>query len=293
MNRLKSLREKCGMKQSELGKLLNVKDAAISKYESGKIPLTDNTLIALSNIFGVSVDYLLGLTDEQQSHTQLEWQYAPVQNRFGTILSKYRTQNNLSNKDFSIMLGISVELECDLESGKYSPSMPIIQKIAEITRYDVDYIIGAQDKTTIPNGKIEFNGILCEAFISESDLHFRSRFEELCLKHDINNDNAKEKLGLTHQEYIDIKFNRMPTLSELLRISYAFNVSIDYLIGRTDSLITTLSSDEIELLLNYRDCEEHYKKNIRQRANELSIISIGESVAAETPLRKTGTDSGK
>ena len=60
MNRLKLLREERGMKQSELGKLLNVKDAAISKYESGKVPLTDNTLMALSKIFGVSVDYLLG-----------------------------------------------------------------------------------------------------------------------------------------------------------------------------------------------------------------------------------------
>lgn len=59
MNRLKLLREKHNMKQSELGKLLNVKDAAISKYESGKVPLTDNTLIELSKIFNVSIDYLL------------------------------------------------------------------------------------------------------------------------------------------------------------------------------------------------------------------------------------------
>lgn len=44
MNRLKSLRESRGMKQSELGKFLNVQDAAISKYESGKVQLTGDTL---------------------------------------------------------------------------------------------------------------------------------------------------------------------------------------------------------------------------------------------------------
>lgn len=39
-NRVRVLREQAGMTQAELGKLLNVRDAAISKYESGKIPLT-------------------------------------------------------------------------------------------------------------------------------------------------------------------------------------------------------------------------------------------------------------
>ena len=87
----------------------------------------------------------------------------------------------------------------------------------------------------------------------------------------------------------------MPTLSELLKISYAFNVSVDYLIGKTDSLIVSLTDDELELLLNYRDCKDNYKKNLRQRANDLSIASIDHSVAADEPLplRKTGTDSGK
>lgn len=69
MNKLKLLRETAGMTQTELGKLLNVKDSAISKYESGKIPLTDETLLQLAEIFNVSIDYLLGkdhLEQEQE-----------------------------------------------------------------------------------------------------------------------------------------------------------------------------------------------------------------------------------
>lgn len=62
MNRIKSLREEQGMTQSELGKLLNVKDAAISKYESEKVPLTAETILKLSEIFSVSTDYILGRT---------------------------------------------------------------------------------------------------------------------------------------------------------------------------------------------------------------------------------------
>lgn len=60
MNKLKILREERGMKQSELGQLLNVKEAAISKYESEKVLMTSDTLIELSKIFNVSIDYILG-----------------------------------------------------------------------------------------------------------------------------------------------------------------------------------------------------------------------------------------
>lgn len=52
----------------------------------------------------------------------------------------------------------------------------------------------------------------------------------------------------------------MPTLSELLRISYGLGLSLDYLVGRTDIPNIDLSSDEVELLINYRDCIEPYKK---------------------------------
>lgn len=60
MNRLKILRTKYGMKQSELGKLLNVKESAISKYETGSVAMTGETLIKVADIFKVSVDYILG-----------------------------------------------------------------------------------------------------------------------------------------------------------------------------------------------------------------------------------------
>ncbi len=98
MNRLKALREERGMKQSELGKLLNVKDAAISKYESGKIPLTGDTLIALSEIFAVSIDYILGNDNYVLGESEQEWQYPVTQNRFGSLLIQYRKKNHFQRR---------------------------------------------------------------------------------------------------------------------------------------------------------------------------------------------------
>lgn len=64
MNRIRSLREAQGWSQDDLGLKLNVKRAAISKYETGSISLSDDTLRKLADVFGVSIDYLLGRTDD-------------------------------------------------------------------------------------------------------------------------------------------------------------------------------------------------------------------------------------
>ena len=254
----------------------------------------------ISHVLNISTDYLLGLTDEQHLETDYEWRYAPAQNRFGTILSKYRKQNNLSHKDFATQLDISEELLFDLESGKHSPSMSLIQKIAKVTKYDIDYITGAKDSTQIPNGIIKINNVSFDCFENESDVYFKTRFEELCLKKNITLENTEKFLGLSQQTFNDIRYNRMPTLSELLKISYAFNVPIDYLIGRTDSLFISLTNDEQKLLNNYRQLGEHYRNKVNTEASEQLLQQERDaymrlSVAADEPLplRKTGTDSGK
>lgn len=66
MNRIRSLREEIGMSQKELATRLGVSGGGvISKYEKGHNTLSEDTLRQLSNIFGVSVDYILGLSDER------------------------------------------------------------------------------------------------------------------------------------------------------------------------------------------------------------------------------------
>ncbi|MEG0900365.1 MAG: XRE family transcriptional regulator [Oscillospiraceae bacterium] len=64
MNRIKELRQTKGWNQSDLGEKLQVQKSAVSKYETGKIPLTDETITKLSKIFEVSADYLLGNTSQ-------------------------------------------------------------------------------------------------------------------------------------------------------------------------------------------------------------------------------------
>ena len=69
--RVKELRLKNHMSQESLGKVLGVKQDAISTYERGKFYPEVRNLLILAAHFGVSLDYLMGRTDDPEVH-QLE-----------------------------------------------------------------------------------------------------------------------------------------------------------------------------------------------------------------------------
>ena len=54
--RLAELREDHDLSQAEM-----VSQATYSRYETGRLDIPSQTLIALARYYGVSVDYLLGL----------------------------------------------------------------------------------------------------------------------------------------------------------------------------------------------------------------------------------------
>ena len=63
MQRLKELRIKKHISQVKLAMDLNMNQNSISRYENGEREADYETLIAFADYFGVSVDYLLGRTD--------------------------------------------------------------------------------------------------------------------------------------------------------------------------------------------------------------------------------------
>jgi len=70
--------------QEDLAKVLNVNRSAISKYESGTIPLTDDSIKTLCDYFGVTSDYLLGRTNDSALHANLKSLKIPILDRIPT-----------------------------------------------------------------------------------------------------------------------------------------------------------------------------------------------------------------
>ena len=63
-NRIKELRQKHHMSQIRLSIELEVSQEAVSAYENGRCYPAFQTLLKLSEIFNSSIDYIMGLSDE-------------------------------------------------------------------------------------------------------------------------------------------------------------------------------------------------------------------------------------
>lgn len=61
--RIRDLREDRDMTQKEIAAKLNCSQQVYSNYELGQRDIPTDILIKLSKLYGVSVDYILGISD--------------------------------------------------------------------------------------------------------------------------------------------------------------------------------------------------------------------------------------
>lgn len=67
-DRLKYLREQNGLTQLELAEALNMSESQILRYEKGNSEARSGIVIDISRFFGITSDYLLGLSDDPKSY---------------------------------------------------------------------------------------------------------------------------------------------------------------------------------------------------------------------------------
>lgn len=67
--RLKKLREDRGWSKAELARRLNIKTYTnVTHWENGRNMPNGDILIKLVRLYGVTADYLLGLSDDESKH---------------------------------------------------------------------------------------------------------------------------------------------------------------------------------------------------------------------------------
>lgn len=69
-NRFKMLRERLGLSQLELGDKIGVTQQSVYAWERGDAMPRLQTAIALSELYHVSIDYILGRSDNPDNNTQ-------------------------------------------------------------------------------------------------------------------------------------------------------------------------------------------------------------------------------
>lgn len=107
MNRIKELRKQHELTQEELGSIINVQKAAISKYELERATPSTDILKKLADYFNVTTDYLLGRTDEpggfQKGDGGNEGKVAGDDDAVGGSTILMRAQSELDEDDLKIL----------------------------------------------------------------------------------------------------------------------------------------------------------------------------------------------
>ncbi len=95
MLKLKELRLENGLKRSELARKLNLPQSTIANYENETRQAPYNILITLAEFFEVSVDYLLGRTDDFKLPKEISLNDALLSANERELISLYRASSNL------------------------------------------------------------------------------------------------------------------------------------------------------------------------------------------------------
>lgn len=122
--RLKRLRMEKGITQKELADRLHISRSTIAGYESlGKEP-DGEKLCALADFFGVSVDYLLGVTDSRELTSQ-----APAAAKRPVEAAIAGELGSLSDRQLDRLFGYIQALK-ELPEGAASQNTSIVEKNA-------------------------------------------------------------------------------------------------------------------------------------------------------------------
>lgn len=66
--RLQELRKAKGLTQKQMGEIIGINERNFRRYEAGQVDPYTSVTELIADFFGVSVDYLLGRTDDPHSH---------------------------------------------------------------------------------------------------------------------------------------------------------------------------------------------------------------------------------
>ena len=142
--RIRLLRTQKEMTQEELGKFLGVGKTTISQYESEARTPDAGMLTRIATFFGVSVDYVLGRSDDPTPT-------APPHDLITTArrLEAIRRSRGWSQRDLADRLGISVPEFARYGSALDKPPDELVDKLAEVFEVDRRYFTGEIDQAEI------------------------------------------------------------------------------------------------------------------------------------------------
>ena len=141
-NKLFQLRDRLGLTNVEMGKLLNISDSLYSRYEKNKQTIPIRHLNKLCNYFKVSIDYVFGFTGlSVYKNTKDNINYTLQHSRLKELRKKY----NLTQKKFADSINVSKSAIGDYEVKDKPIATPFLYDICKKYNKSADYLLGKID----------------------------------------------------------------------------------------------------------------------------------------------------
>lgn len=273
-SRITDERKKLGLSQEELANKLNISQKSVSKYECGARRPSYETLLAMSSLFGVTTDYLLGNDFVADAISAPSDQVGGYENSINHWIGK----TGLGNDEVAQQLGISENLLLDYIQERIPIPYQILIALSDICEVSTDCLLGITNKSR----NSDFDNILPFRY----NYRIAERIRELCECSHVRTSSSflENLLSLSSKEvFYLVEYGFVPHIDTIIKLADYFNVSTDYLLCQIDS------QDE-KVLRSFQQLNGDNKDIIVGEIKKYLKEQRYESVAAEEPLKKTGTD---
>lgn len=260
-DRIKELRLSKNMTQTDFGNAFGIVKSTISLYESGKSTPNDQIKTKICEFFDVSMDYLLGLTNEKKPYASTDGsRHGVISEQSETPINYWIFKSGYTSEEIALKLGIGIDCLKKYISGESPMPLLILKELAGLCNVSTDCLLGLRNKTRQPiEGEVPFRfdpeisrRLKKQAEVMEEDYVFLSSI-----------------LGIEETEVFNFfEYGFVPHISIFAKIVEHFLVSSDYLLNRTGSTLT-VQDDEEELLRSYRKLNAKSKTMALSRIYEL------------------------
>jgi transcriptional regulator with XRE-family HTH domain len=114
MTRLKECRENAHLSQKYVAITLGISSPSVANWERGKTNPTQENIVKLADLYGVSVDYLLGRTDDVNGAADDESPFPQLSKDEIVLLERYRA---LSDEDKELLRSDALRMKREAERG--------------------------------------------------------------------------------------------------------------------------------------------------------------------------------
>ena len=140
--------------------------------------------------------------------------------KFSKILNELIAENEITVKSLKESTGIAESTLYYYLEDKAFANLNALIKLSDYFNCSIDFLLGLTDIYSYSKPK--------------HNKTFPEIYKELLKEHKTNNQKVSRELGISRARYYTWKNGSQPSVTILMQLSKYFNVSIDYLIGRSE-----------------------------------------------------------